>query len=226
VRIAAATVNGHFTVSVSDPGAEECDWIAAQGLVLPLQERLSRCTAAHWVESTIDHGATFRTELPCVPQLPPGASMSERILLRRGLGGTARHPGRFPFCLRLRCDRRQVAPAHRARLSGAQSNRWASATYEDGAVPPPRYDVNRGLWIADLCRKGSFSPSRPVAKALFRQFALAKGYPPRGAAVAAFAPRWSLSAPLRRLPGDASEAPRLPSTDPPLDTGRRGCRAT
>jgi CheY-like chemotaxis protein len=42
---------------------------------LPLPERLSRCTAGAWAESTLGQGSTFRVELPV--HAPTGATCVE-----------------------------------------------------------------------------------------------------------------------------------------------------
>src|SRR5215470_13413537 len=56
---------------------------------------------------------------------------------------------------------RQATLAHRARLSGAQARGGARRLRRKrmARVPPPRHDVDRGLWIPNL-REGSFSPLR------------------------------------------------------------------
>src|SRR5215475_4590125 len=54
---------------------------------------------------------------------------------------------------------REAALAHQARLSGAQARGGARRLRRKRLawVPPPRHDVNRGLWVPNL-REGSFSP--------------------------------------------------------------------
>ncbi len=82
---------------------------------------------------------------------------------------------------------RQIALAHRARLSGTQAGVWARTLRGTrmARLPPSRHAVHRRLRFPDL-RAGDDSPLRPNAPPRsFAKVAVPEGYRPRGAAIAA-----------------------------------------
>jgi signal transduction histidine kinase len=124
VRIAAGAANGHFTLSVSDTGpsipAEECERVfekfrqvdssntrakGGTGLGLAIAREIVEMHGGRiWVESRMGQGSTFRMELPVRAQ-PSPVQHEQAHSCRRGPGGSARHPARFPIRLRLYRDR-------------------------------------------------------------------------------------------------------------------------